>query len=158
MAKNLYKVLTAYGATPVYVDHPTTPKSGDPCRWGGMVGVALIDEEFGYGSYLNDQGLMVNYPYDPINNQDYADGKTPVSFQQNIWTLTVWNATGSAVGPGDLVVYRDASWTGAAGYIGVASDPTVGDATVGVIWEGTVPIQLNAEVQVMLLPGMMAHV
>ena len=109
MANNLHRVLTSYVAQPADVNHPPTPKSGDACRVGRNVGVALVNEQFGYGTsgYRELDGFQVNKPYDPINLSDYEDGQTPVVLQQNQWKLPVRNVGGSAAVNGAIVYYWD---------------------------------------------------
>ena len=109
MANNLHRVLTSYVAEPATVDHPDKPKSGDACRVGRNVGVALVNEQFGYasGGYRELDGFQVNKPYDPINLNDYTDGQTPVVFQQNQWKLPVRNVGAAAVANGAIVYYWD---------------------------------------------------
>ena len=90
----LHRVLTSYVATKVTVDHPASPKVETPCRWGTMVGFALVDEQFGYGSGGAREltGYHVNLPADPVSGGYYSDGDTPISFQQNEWVAPVYNA------------------------------------------------------------------
>ena len=104
----LHRVLTSYVATKVTVDHPASPKVETPCRWGTMVGFALVDEQFGYGSGGAREltGYHVNLPADPVSGGYYSDGDTPVSFQQNEWVAPVYNA-GTAAADGALVYYYD---------------------------------------------------
>ncbi len=69
----------------VTVSHPTAPVSGDPCRWGEKVGVALADE-------------------------DTVTGKTTVKFD-GCATFSVKGVDGSgnsAVAVGDILYYVDA--------------------------------------------------
>jgi predicted RecA/RadA family phage recombinase len=68
----------------VTVSHPASPVSGDPVRYGEIVGVATSDED--------------------------ADGKTPSTFKGVHW-LSVKGTTGSdsAVAPGDKLYYVDAN-------------------------------------------------
>ena len=109
MANNLHRVLTSYVAEPATVDHPAAPKSGDACRVGRNVGVALVNEQFGYqsGGYRELDGFQVNKPYDPINLNDYTDGQTPVVFQQNQWKLPVRNVDAALAKNGAIVYYYD---------------------------------------------------
>lgn len=68
----------------VACSHPTTPASGDPCRFGELVGVAVADED--------------------------ADGNTAV-MTEGIFDLSVKGIDGSgnsAVAVGDKLYYTDA--------------------------------------------------
>ncbi|GAA4439422.1 hypothetical protein GCM10023170_010990 [Phytohabitans houttuyneae] len=69
----------------IVVSHPAAPESGQPVRWGELVGVALADE-------------------------DTATGKTPVKFNGTA-ELSVKGVNGggnSAVADGDQLFYVDA--------------------------------------------------
>ncbi len=68
----------------VTCSHPATPVSGDPVRYGELVGVAITNE--------------------------HTDGKTSVTFR-GVYTLPVKGIDGggnSAVAPGDKLYYTDA--------------------------------------------------
>ncbi len=69
----------------VRCDDPATPASGDPCRVGRLVGVALIDED--------------------------TDGLTVMDFGPSIYELEVGGVTNSAsvinVTDGDQLYYND---------------------------------------------------
>lgn len=107
---------------------PTTPASGDPCRYGSMVGVAQIAET--------------------------ADGLTTVAFD-GVWLLSVKgvNAGGNvAVAAGDRLYYVDADTPKiskkVAGYfVGVATEAVVsGTSYTGAITSGataTIPVRLT---------------
>ena len=155
MAKNLDQILTSYTAVGVTVDHPISgsdspPRSGDPCRYGTLVGVALVDEQFGYdpGGARELHGFHLNKPFDPINSKRYENGETPVSFQQNIWWMNVYNNDTSPATPGTRVYYNDS----AAG-THIWTDGTGADAVAGIIMREEVPPQQTKRVPVMLTPG-----
>ena len=117
MAKNLYRKLTETTATKVKADHPAVPKSGDPCRVGTVVGIALINEEWGYdpttGYRKQIGGISIDLPYNPATNSREPDGLVPLSFQLNEWTLPVTNPHATNKGDvGDPVYYQDAAADG----------------------------------------------
>lgn len=153
MAKNLDQILTSYTAIGVVVDHPDEPKSGDPCRWGKMVGVALVDEQFGYqaGGPRELSGFLVNTPYDPINARNYDNGETPVSFQQNVWRLLV-HANGANAGPGDKVYYHDTAKTVGSVSTNLSTDSSGYNGFAGVIARESVTSDTIGRVPLMLLP------
>ena len=157
MAVNLHRVLTSYVASPITVDHPAAPKSGDPCRVGKMVGIALVNEQFGYssGGYRELVGFHVNKPVDPINIGDYADGETPVTLQQNEWMMSVKNVDGANNAPKYTpVYYYDADVAGvdvsADGHIIIGVE-IAANALVGMIMEA-IPANTTKKVPVMLTP------
>lgn len=83
MAKNV--IMTVGHQLSVAVTHPASPKSGDPCRWGEVTGVALTDER--------------------------ADGTTTVRFVDAVVDVPVKGVNGagnSAVADGDEIFYVDA--------------------------------------------------
>ena len=147
MANNLHRNLTGYSAVPVNVDHPAVPKSGEPVRFGKLVGVALINEQFGFGpgGYRRQIGnIYMSQPIDPASRTRIPDGTTPVSFQFNQWRLSVKNdSSGNEAGPGTEVYYVDEASdtlrvnptptkTAFAGYLmdTIAADGTKADAIV----------------------------
>ena len=152
MAKNLDQILTSYTAVGVAVDHPLIPRSGDPCRYGSLVGVALVDEQFGYdpGGSREMHGFHLNKPYDPINAKRYENGETPVSFQQNIWWMYVYNHWSDPAPPGTKVYYADGNTQGGT-YI--TTDPSSADAFVGITMREAMPVGQTTRVPVMLTPG-----
>lgn len=103
--------------------HPTTPSSGDPVRYGEMVGVAQTDEQ--------------------------ADGKTSVTFK-GVHLLSVEGVDGSgdsAVAVGDKLFYTDADdppinkkTTGRAVGFAVTTETTAGTVTAGAT--ATIPVRL----------------
>ena len=138
MANNLHRVLTSYVAIPAIVDDPAAPKSGDACRVGRNVGVALVNEQFGYasGGYRELEGFQVNKPYDPINLNDYSDGQTPVSLQHNQWKLPVFNSGNAGAGAVGAIVYYYDTLDGPAGDVNyhlVVGATTAADAVAGVL-------------------------
>ena len=155
MANNLHRVLNnGYVGTPVVCDHPAAPVSGGPVRVGTLVGFALTNEQFGYatGGYRAQIGnLGVNLPFDPINNTDYQDGTTPVSFQQNEWRARVRKVGAGAASVGDDVFYHDTAVDNANLIInGTPADRT---GYAGVIMETLATATTKADAVVMLLPG-----
>ena len=158
MANNLHRVLTSYVAQPADVNHPLVPKSGDACRVGRNVGVALVNEQFGYGTsgYRELDGFQVNKPYDPINLNDYSDGQTPVVLQHNQWKLPVYNAGNAAAGAVNSVVYfydtevgpaNDATYNLVVGAAGAA------DAVAGVLRSAVGAGTVVKEAIVEIMPG-----
>lgn len=88
MSKNLKKMLTEQILS-VVITHPTTPQTGDPCRFGVLTGVAETDEGEGGN----------------------AATKTSFNFGPNVWDLSVKgiDAMGNAaVAVGDSLFYTDA--------------------------------------------------
>ena len=157
MAKNLDQILTSYGAVGVVVEHPDNPRSGDPCRVGSLVGVALVDEQFGYdpGGSREMAGFHINKPYDPINAKRYMNGETPVSFQQNIWMMEVFNSDGSTtITPGSRIYYYDTGYDNIQGKTRhVIADPGGASAVVGVLMRESIEPYTVKRVPVMLTPG-----
>ncbi|WP_141576133.1 DUF2190 family protein [Actinomadura sp. WMMA1423] len=101
MAKN--EVFKQGADLSVTCSHPTSPVSGDPVRYGELVGVATTTED--------------------------ANGKTSVTFQ-GVHLLSVKGTTGSdsAVAPGDKLYYVDAndppiSKTSSGRFVGHAVEP-----------------------------------
>src|SRR5262245_10653840 len=102
----------------VTCSHPTTPASGDPIRYGELVGVALTAER--------------------------ADGKTSVQFE-GVFDLSVRGVDAggnSAVAEGDKLFYVDAdtppiSKKVAGRPVGVAMGAVTSGATA------TIPVRLN---------------
>lgn len=114
MANNLRRVLTGYGGSPVFADHPALPRSGDPVRLGKLVGIALTDEQFGYqaGGTRELSAFHMSEPRDPVNGNNYEDGAVAVSFQMNEWRVPIHNLGGTAAKPGTPVYYHDDDPTG----------------------------------------------
>lgn len=129
MAKNqVFRAASAINQS-VTCSDPATPASGDPVRYGSLVGVALTAED--------------------------ADGKTTVAFD-GVWLLSVAavNAGGnSAVAVGDRLYYVDADTPKiskkVAGYfVGEAVEAVVSGGTsyAGTITSGataTIPVRLS---------------
>ena len=156
MAKNLDQILTSYGAVGVKVEHPDNPRSGDPCRVGSLVGVALVDEQFGYdpGGSREMTGFHINKPYDPINANRYMNGETPVSFQQNIWFMHVFNSDGSiTVTPGTRLYYYDSGYYADNRDWHIIADPGGASAVVGILMRESIGPYTGKRVPVMLTPG-----
>lgn len=75
-------------------DHPTSPSSGDPCRTGNLIGVALTDER--------------------------TDGDTTVDIGMAVYDLSVKGVDGdgnSAVAIGDKLYYVDADIDDGTGFL-----------------------------------------
>lgn len=129
MAKN--QVFRETGAENISVtcSHPTTPASGDPVRYGDLVGVALLAED--------------------------AAGLTTVAFD-GTWLLSVKGVNGagnSAVAVGDALYYVDADTPVLSkkktGYLAgnaaeaVVSGGTTYAGTVGSGLTATIPVRLS---------------
>ena len=158
MARNLHRVLTSYVAIPCIVDHPAVPRSGDICRVGTMAGLALIDEQFGYGAGGTRElsGFVVNKPINPIGSEgDYPDGTTPIMFQMNEVLVDVYNADAAAQADiGDPVYYVDTAEgpTGDLNYHSVAGGAGNSDAVLGVLRESIAAASVKKAAVVMVLP------
>ncbi len=71
----------------VVVTDPTTPASGDPCRYGFATGVAVTDE--GGGGNIATE--------------------TSVDFGMKTWNLPVTDSVGGGIAVGDTLFYNDAA-------------------------------------------------
>ena len=154
MANNLHRNLTGYSAIPVVCDHPAVPRSGDPVRLGKLVGIALINEQYGYGpgGYRRPIGnIYMSPPADVANNRRAEDGTTPVTFQMNEWRVTIKNADTSAVAPaGTEVWYVDA---GEDGTTLVANPTGTKAAFAGYIMEQLAADEKKADAVLLLVNG-----
>ncbi|TDD37885.1 DUF2190 family protein [Actinomadura sp. KC06] len=109
----------------VTVSHPTSPVSGDPVRYGEIVGVATTTE-------------------------DADSGKTSVTFK-GVHLLSVKGTTGSdsAVAPGDKLYYVDAntppiSKTTSGRFVGYAFEaPGYSGTLVAAGATATIPVRLS---------------
>ena len=150
MANNIHQKLSEFTAIGVNCDHPAEPKSGDVVRVGTIAGIALTNEEFGYGAtgYRKQLGgISIDQPYNPATNSRVPDGTTPVSFQLNVWRVPVKNSSsGDAAPVGSAVYYQDAgdptcvvNKSGAAqAFVGTLQEALATDE------EKTVPVLLQA--------------
>ena len=156
MANNQHRCLTSYVAVPRVVNHPPAPKSGQACRVGKGVGVALVDEQFGYGSGGSRElsGFQVNLPANTTAIGYYADGETPVAMQQNEWKLPVYNAGGAAAAVGDPVFYMDVAEgpVGDVNYHLVIGGAGNADALAGTISEPMAAGAVKKDAVVMIVP------
>ena len=108
----------------VTCSHPTTPASGDPVRYGELVGVAQTAER--------------------------ADGKTSVTFK-GVHLLSVKGVDGggnSAVAVGDKIYYVDAdtpvlSKKNTGRFVGHAVETATNAGTVGSGSTATIPVRLS---------------
>ena len=160
MANNLHRVLTSYVAIPAHVEHPLAPKSGDACRVGRNVGVALVNEQFGYasGGYRELEGFQVNKPYNPISLNDYSDGQTPVSLQHNQWKLPVRNVGANALVSGEIVYYYDDAADAEVNNTVhlVVGSLVAADAVAGVIRQGLAANETDAACIVEIFPSIVS--
>lgn len=108
----------------VTVSHPVTPVSGDPVRYGELVGVATTGEG--------------------------TDGKTSVTFK-GVHLLSVKGVDGagnSAVAVGDKIYYVDAdtpvlSKKATGRFVGFAVEALTNAGTVGTGATATIPVRLS---------------
>ena len=108
MARNLRRrVSTDEFATPVPVDHPEKPKSGDLCRVNSMCGIALINEQFGFGANEYRQTKYSNPPMDPNTFEAVPDGFTPVVFSPHEWWIPAYNSGDREATYGEPIYYTD---------------------------------------------------
>lgn len=100
----------------VVISNPTTPSSGDPCRFGKLTGVALIDEG------------------DSIANE------TSLDIAEKVWDLLVDDNLSNTIAVGDPIYYHDSQTgspstslnndpSGAQAFFGYALDIVADDAT-----------------------------
>ena len=124
----LYRQLTSYVASKVTVSHPDKPVVEKPCRVGGMVGFALVDEQFGYqsGGSRELTGFSLNKPGNALTGEYYDDGTTPVSFQMNEWNCEIFNNGAGIARQYSTVYYHD------------TADGPVGDVNYNLVIGGTV--------------------
>ena len=150
----LFRVLTSWVATKVAVSHPANPVVEEPCRWGTMVGFALVNEQFGYGAGGSRElsGFHINLPANPVAGDYYEDGETPVSFQMNEWVAKIRNHGAAAAVPGDLVYYFDDPDNPAYPHLAVNPPDSIGaaDAFAGMLKEG-IPANTTADVVLLLM-------
>jgi predicted RecA/RadA family phage recombinase len=100
----------------VVISNPATPSSGDPCRFGKLTGVALIDEG------------------------DSIALETTLDIAEKVWDLSVDDNLGGTIAVGDPIYYHDSQTgtpatslnndpTGAQAFFGIALDTVAADAT-----------------------------
>ena len=92
---------------PVVASDPAAPNSGDPVRFGSLVGVALADEGAGGA----------------------GSTETVVDFGRRVWDLSVDDNVGGGISVGDKLYYHDTQ-TGEPA-TSINNDPVDADAVVG---------------------------
>ena len=90
------------------IDHPKSPRVGQPCRIGRAVAIRAYDplyEDIARRRQLvdpTDSDMAPTHPEFP-----YAQGETPVSFQHTTWSVIVQNLSPNTARTGETVFYLD---------------------------------------------------
>lgn len=124
MATNLKKEVPQL---PVVVTHPAAPNSGDPVRFGVLVGVALADE--------GDGGAGAT--------------ETVVDFGRKVWTLNVDDNEGTGIAVGAKLYYHDTG-TGTPA-TSINNTATAADAEAGVAL-GALGANATGAIDVLITP------
>ncbi len=92
----------------VQIDHPDSPRIGQPCRVGRAVGIHTYDPI--YEDVLRRRRLGESPPSDsdPAHPEfPYSQGESPVSFHHTTWPVLVQNLSANTAPTGETVFYLD---------------------------------------------------
>lgn len=134
------------------VDHPMSPRIGQPCRVGTAVGIRVYDPLYERLLLESQQENRSHYPSEA--NHVYGNREIPVSFHHTTWKIRVRNLSSQPAIPGEIVQYFDHLGEGAPGSItncavNPGSEDHSADATVGLLLEHIEPRDI-ADVTVLM--------